>query len=111
MDPLDHLTTLRDGMPCTVCGERVPGDALRLLAWRDDLAFLQLDCPACLSTTLGFSIGGRSETAQADSPGAAASPDASGPIAPVSGNDVLDMHQFLAGWQGDLASLVRTRAS
>ena len=100
MDPLDHLRALPDGMPCSVCGERVPGASIRLLAWRDDLAFLQLECPSCLSTTLGFTFDGRAEAADADG--------GPGP-APISSDDVLDMHQLLAGWRGDLASLLRTR--
>ena len=99
MDPLDHLNALPDGMPCSVCGERVRSDRIRLLAWRDEIAFLQLDCPGCLSTTLGFAIGGRPE-------GAA---DSDRHPAPISIDDVLDMHQFLAAWRGDLASLLRTR--
>ncbi len=100
MDPLDHLRALPDAMPCSVCGERVPGDGVRLLAWRDEIAFVQLDCLACLSTTLGFAIDGRPEDAGAER-------DPWQP--PVSADDVLDMHQFLAGWRGDLASLLRTR--
>jgi hypothetical protein len=98
MDPLDHLTALPDGMPCSVCGERVRHDRIRLLAWRDEIAFLQLDCSGCLSTTLGFAVGGQPE--------GAADPE----LSPVSGDDVLDMHRFLAAWRGDLASLLRTRA-
>jgi len=101
MDPLDHLKALPDGMPCSVCGERVPSDAIRLLAWRDDLAFLQLECAACLSTTLGFAVDGRPED-----PGARFD---SRPT-PISTDDVLDMHQLLADWRGDLASLLRARS-
>lgn len=86
-------------MPCSVCGERVPGDRVRLLAWRDEIAFLQLECPGCLSTTLGFAVEGRPEEAAGEPVGRP----------PVSTDDVLDMHQFLAGWRGDLASLLRTR--
>src|SRR4029077_17293613 len=63
MDPLDHLLALPDGLRCTVCDERVPATRIRLLAWRDDLAFLQIDCQGCASTTLGFVLGGRSEEA------------------------------------------------
>jgi hypothetical protein len=99
MDPLDHLKALPDGMPCSVCGERVPSEAIRLLAWRDDLAFLQLECGACLSTTLGFAIDGLPEDCAAVTP-----------TAPISTDDVLDMHQFLARWRGDLASLLRARS-
>src|SRR6185436_2346908 len=61
MDPLDHLLALPDGLRCTVCDERVPATRIRLLAWRDDLAFLQIDCQGCASTTLGFVLGGRTE--------------------------------------------------
>jgi hypothetical protein len=95
MDPLDHLFALPDGHRCTVCDERVPAARVKLLAWRDDLAFLQLDCAACLSTTLGFVLDGRSEE-PVELPRAN----------PISSDDVLDMHQLLATWRGDLTGLL-----
>jgi hypothetical protein len=95
MDPLDHLLALADGLRCTVCDERVPARRVRLLAWRDDLAFLQIDCQGCASTTLGFILGGRAEHTD---------PEYSAD--PISSDDVLDMHQFLSGWRGDLAALL-----
>ena len=95
MDPLDHLLALPDGLRCSVCDERVPATRVRLLAHRDDLAFLEIDCPSCLSATLGFVLGGRlDESAPADV------------RAPIDADDVLDMHQLLAGWRGDLTSLL-----
>jgi hypothetical protein len=99
MDPLDHLRALPDGPRCTVCDERVPTERVKLLAWRDDLAFLQLDCRACLSTTLGFMAGGRAEGEPM--------PTA---VAPVSADDVLDMHLLLATWRGDLTGLLGSSA-
>jgi hypothetical protein len=95
MDPLDHLIALPDGLRCSVCDERVPVTRIRLLARRDDLAFLEIDCGACLSTTLAFVLGGQSDesAARLEAP-------------PVSSDDVLDMHELLSGWRGDLASLV-----
>ena len=95
MDPLDHLLALPDGLRCSVCDERVPSERVRLLAWRDDLAFLQIDCDGCLSTTLGFSVAGRTEAA-----GAPPAPP------PISSDDVLDMHQLLSTWRGDLNGLL-----
>ena len=95
MDPLDHLLALPDGLRCTVCDERVPATRVKLLAWRDDLVFLQIDCGACLSTTLGFMVGGRG-----DEPTAPPAP------APITSDDVLDMHQLLATWRGDLTGLL-----
>jgi hypothetical protein len=95
MDPLDHRIALSDGHRCAVCDERVPAGRVQLLAWRDDLAFLQLDCGACLSTTLGFVLAGRG-----DEPAPVRRPD------PISSDDVLDMHQLLATWRGDLTGLL-----
>jgi hypothetical protein len=95
MDPLDHLLALPDGLRCTVCEERVPATRIRLLAWRDDLAFLQIDCQGCASTTLGFVLVGHAEDALPET-----APD------PITSDDVLDMHKFLATWRGDLAALL-----
>jgi hypothetical protein len=97
MDPTDHLRALLDGVTCTVCEDRVPADRIRLLAWREDLAFLEIDCAACQSTTLGFAMA----HASPDEP--VANPEA----APISSDDVLDMHEFLARWDGDLAAALR----
>ena len=96
MGPLDHLRALPDGMACTVCEERVPNDRIRLLARRDDLSFLQLDCPVCGSSSLGF-ISAAAVAPEADRL-------AGGPS--ISPDDVLDVHAFLASWSGDLRSLV-----
>ena len=85
---------LPDGLRCTVCEERVPADRLELLAWRDELVFLQIDCSACLSTTLGFVVSGAADPADL--------PEAP----PISSDDVLDMHEFLASWRGDLSGLL-----
>ena len=97
MDPLDHRLALPDGLRCTVCDERVPAERLRLLAWRDDLVFLQIDCGGCLSTTLGFVVGGAPDHQPAPSE-----------APPISTDDVLDMHQFLATWRGDLSALLES---
>lgn len=96
MDPLDHLIALPDGLRCSVCDERVPSTRIRLLARRDDLSFLEIECGACLSTTLGFVLGGQSDESE---------PRLEAP--PVSSDDVIDMHQLLASWRGDLTSLLR----
>jgi hypothetical protein len=95
MDPLDHLGTRLDGHRCSVCDAAVPADRVKLLAWREDLGFLELDCAECMSTTLGFVM-----ASQAGDDGRPA------PAAPISSDDVLDMHQLLATWRGDLTGLL-----
>jgi hypothetical protein len=98
MDPQDHLRALLDGVTCTVCEDRVPPERVRLLAWRDDLAFLQIECKACRSTTLGFVM---ADVRPSEPP--EPSEEAR---RPVSADDVLDMHEFLTGWRGNLEALV-----
>jgi hypothetical protein len=95
MDPLDHLGTRLDGHRCSVCDAAVPADRVKLLAWREDLAFLELDCGDCLSTTLGFVM--------VPQPGDEGHP---APASPISSDDVLDMHELLATWRGDLTGLL-----
>ena len=81
-------------MTCAVCEGSVPRAAIHLLARRDDLAFVQVACPACESTTLAFVLDG--------APTGPSTSDA----APVSADDVLDMHVLLRGWDGGLSELL-----
>jgi hypothetical protein len=96
MGPQDHLGALLDGIGCTVCEARVPADRIRLLARRDDLLFVQLDCAACGSTALGFIADAAVPPEEERLAGAE----------PIDADDVLDIHALLDSWEGDLASLV-----
>jgi hypothetical protein len=101
MDPLDHLLTLLDGLRCTVCDQRVPVTRIRTLARRDDLTFIEIDCEACSSSTLGFLLAG-----QTDEPSPTLEPAPAHAGTPITSDDVLDMHELLASWRGDLADLL-----
>jgi hypothetical protein len=101
MDPLDHLLALPDGLRCTVCDQRVPATRIRTLARRDDLTFIEIDCEACSSSTLGFLLAGHTDEPL---PSPEVGPDHDGN--PITGDDVLDMHELLASWRGDLAGLL-----
>ncbi|HSK52164.1 MAG TPA: hypothetical protein VLA44_05360 [Clostridia bacterium] len=115
MDPRDGLRPLLDGVGCTACGVTVPAGRIRLLAHRDDLAFVELDCPGCASTTLGLLLAsddGAGGHVLDVAPFGELSPDdearraASGPI---SAADVRAARDFLAGWRGDLVGLLGRR--
>jgi hypothetical protein len=56
MDPRDRLQPFANGVDCAVCGGLVPMDRIRILASRDDLAFLELACAACKSESLGIVV-------------------------------------------------------
>ena len=91
MDPLDHARPDPDGATCAVCEGPVPAASVHLLARREDLAFVQVDCGACRSTTLAFVLAADGHATHA---------------APVTGDDVLDMHDLLSGWHGGLRELL-----
>ena len=95
MDPRDRLRPLLDGVGCTACGTLVPADRIRILAHRDDLAFVELACLSCRSEILGLLI----------------APDEAADAAsrPISMDEVQSMRDFLAGWSGDVRSLVGRR--
>jgi hypothetical protein len=56
MDPRDDLDSLADGVDCAACGQFVPTDRIRVLARRDDIAFVEIHCPACRSESLGIVV-------------------------------------------------------
>jgi hypothetical protein len=111
MDPRDQLRPLLDGVGCAVCGSPVPAERIRILAHRDDLAFVELACPGCGSTTLGMvqasddggvvlDVAPFGELTPADEARRAGS-------GPLTAADVRAARAFLAGWDGDLLGLLR----
>jgi hypothetical protein len=112
MDPRERLRPLLDGVGCTVCGALVPVERIRILAHRDDLAFVELACPGCRSETLGLLLAPDEpdgdhllDVAPADrteSAGAASQV----PGSPITIADVRAMREFLSDWRGDLRDLV-----
>ena len=104
MDPRDQLRALLDGTTCTVCHEPVPAERIRLLARREDLTFVQIQCDRCGSTALGFL--GNSPIPDAAEEASAEPARPHGAADPISSDEVLEMREFLAGWNGDARSLL-----
>jgi hypothetical protein len=99
MDPRDGPDVV-DGAECAACGRPVPANATRVLAQREDLAFVELGCSACGSVSLAIRLGPLGAWGM---PGG----DGTGDPGPsIEADDVLDMHLFLAGYRGDLRGLV-----
>jgi hypothetical protein len=107
MDPRDRPHLLPDGAACTACGAPVPTGGIRILARRDDLAFVELACPACGSAALAMllSVSGPGGESLLDVVMDAPAPArTSGPVAarPITTADVEAIRSDLAAWQGDL---------
>jgi hypothetical protein len=112
MDPWDRLDELLDGVDCAVCQGAVPVARIRLLAQREEMAFVELDCASCGSVSLGILVapherdggpGPRAGSHGELSPEEAARFDHSPPVGP---EDVERMSSFLAGYRGGLRELL-----
>lgn len=121
MDSPDWLRTQLTSFTCPACGRRYRGSRIRLLAERDGLFFVDLDCSRCGSHTVAIvtvelddsqlSIADVSDLGLPD----LEVPEHLGEalpqgVEPVTADDVLDMHEFLAGFEGDLSRLLRSGA-
>ena len=116
MDSHDGLFRHLDGVGCTVCGRPIGGGRIRFLAQREEHAFVELECEGCGTTTIGI------VTLDPEDPAAARLDTAPfgefGPAdearlqagSPFDVDDVQAVHEFLAGYAGDLRGLLGRRA-
>ena len=87
-------------------------DRIVVLADRGDLAFVELDCPACGSRTMSLVLRDAADPDAhvldtAADPGL--DPISGGRRPPIDEGDVLAVGRLLAAWSGDLRTLVEGR--
>ena len=112
MDPRDDHDSLADGVDCAACGQFVPTDRIRVLARRDDIAFVEIHCPACRSESLGIVIASDDESDDPTAVGPGAAYGEFGPrdeerfreALPIGQRDLDVVHDLLA--RGGIAALV-----
>jgi hypothetical protein len=105
------------GAGCTRCGQPYAAHGIRVLAQREEIAFVQLVCYACQTQTLALVTGapatdddaaGLGERVPGDFPAGDRDddPEASRRARqPINEADVLDMRAYLAEYQGDVRGL------
>lgn len=96
---------------CAACGQAYGRGHIQLIAQREELFFVDLSCPRCGSQAVAIvtiQVDGEmatlegGELVRAHQPEADAASD--GP--PISADDVLDAHEVLAGFDGDVYQLI-----
>ena len=85
-----------------MCGHIYVPDNLDVIGQRGDIWMLRACCPRCSKQGFIAALVKAAEPAVADSPPIEARHD--GLHTPVTANDVLAMHEFLAGFSGNLRS-------
>jgi len=108
MDGAKWLRTQLMSFGCASCGRGYQPEGIRMLAERDGLWFVDLGCLMCGSTataivTIVLDDGDEPRADDPELKPLAATLRA----APVDLDDVLDVHQLLAGHEGDLLALLR----
>jgi hypothetical protein len=105
----ERLRALLAATGCTACGGPLEADRIRVLAERDDLAFVELPCTSCGSAALAVVTGAGSVEPHVDlSAGDVSTGDADGSSSapPIDEDDVLAMRELLRSHRGDLRSLL-----
>jgi len=117
MDSPDWLRTQLTSFTCPACGRRYRGSRIKLLAERDGLFFVDLDCTRCGSHTVAIVTVEEDETelsiidASDIELAVDLEPEHLGEELPdklalVTADDVLDMHELLTDFDGDMHALL-----
>ena len=97
-------------MKCGICGQKYEGSNIKILGHRDELWFLSVFCQSCCSQGLVAAVvkEGRDTELITDLKPEELSrfKDRDG----IQADDVLDVHQFLKTFDGDIASLFSTKS-
>ena len=108
MDGAEWLRTQLTSFGCAACGRGYQPEGIRMLAERDGLWFVDLACLMCgsqataiVTITLDDGTERRAEDPELEPVVAAL------PAPPVDLDDVLDVHQLLARYEGALLGLLR----
>lgn len=117
MDGPDWLRLQLTSFNCPACGRQYRDTRVDFLAEREGLFFVDLDCADCGSRTVAIitvdqdaaslSVGELQPMTEVDHRFGEALPSGA---APVTADDVLEMHQFLVHFEGDVSSLLRSSA-
>ena len=111
MDAESWLTSELASFGCAACGQAYGQGHIHLIAQREELFFVDLSCEHCGSQAVAIvTIQVDGETAKFEGgelvPAGGTDPDTAADGPPVSADDVLDVHELLDGFEGDVHRLI-----
>jgi hypothetical protein len=99
------IKRLMASIKCDVCGQRYEVDNIDILGHQEDLWFLSVFCPACYARCLVAAVIRKDRVPEVTTDLTSAELGKFGSVAKVTTDDVLDMHNFLKDFDGDLSQL------
>jgi hypothetical protein len=110
MDGAEWLRAQLTSLGCGACGRSYGTGQIRILAQREELFFVDLGCQSCGTRAVAVvTIQEDDEPVQMDPVelNVAHASERPGQTRPaVSADEVLDMHEFLAAYEGDIETLL-----
>ncbi len=94
---------------CSVCGQRYEVDNVKVLGHQEDLWFLSVSCSACQTQCLVAAVIKESKTPKVITDLAEAELDKFKKMDKLTADEVLDMHSFLKGFDGDFSQFFSQR--
>ena len=99
------IKRLMASVKCDVCGQRYEVDNINILGHHEDLWFLSVLCPACHARCLVAAVIKQGRVPEVTTDLTKVELDRFRNVGRVSADEVLDMHNFLKGFDGDLSRL------
>ena len=94
---------------CSVCGQRYEVDNVKVLGHQEDLWFLNVSCSACQTQCLMTAVIKESKIPKVITDLTEAELDKFKKMDKLTADEVLDMHSFLKGFDGDFSQLFSQR--
>ena len=99
------IKRLMSSIKCSVCGQRYEVDNINVLGHHQDLWFLSVLCPACQARCLVAAVIKKGKVPEVTTDLTRAELDRFRNVSGVTTDDVLDMLNFLKGFDGDFSWL------
>ena len=100
------IKRLVTSIKCNVCGQHYEVDNINLLGHHQEMWFLSVFCPACHTRCLVAAVIEESEVPEVITDLTEAELDRFRNASSPTADEVLDMHNFLRGFNGDFSRLL-----
>ncbi len=99
------IKKLLSNMKCTVCGRHYEPANVKVLGHQENMWFLSVFCPACVSQGLVAAVIKEGKISEIVTELTEAERSKFANVPPIGADDILDMHTFLKEFKGDFSSL------